>query len=219
MLTVALPKGKLLRGAVAALLRAGLAPEEDVETTRRLILGEAGWKPVRFVLLKDADVPLYVERGVADCGIVGTDQLRESGASLLEPLDLGFGRCRLVIAAAGDAGRALEPPPGRSLRVATRFARLAAEAFAARAVPVDILKVSGSVELAAVTGLADCIVDLVETGKTLAANGLTERETILHSSARAVVNRAAFRLKNGEVRALLEALEKSGEAQGAAARA
>jgi ATP phosphoribosyltransferase len=204
MLTVALPKGKLLSGAVAALARAGLRPEENLETTRRLILGEANGKPLRFLLLKDADVPLYVEQGAADCGIVGADQLRESGCSLLEPLDLGFGRCRLVVAAAN--GKTLEPPPGRSLRVATRFPRLARGHFSSRALPVDILRVAGSVELAAAAGLADCIVDLVETGRTLAANNLTERETIFHSSARWVVNRAAFRIKNDEVRALIEAL-------------
>ena len=171
----------------------------------------------RFVLLKDPDVPLYVERGAADVGVCGLDHVLESGADLLVPLDLGFGICRLCLAAprgsglvqgwkSGEGGVEL----GRSLRVATKYPRLSARAFARRGVPVDLVRLSGSVELAAVAGLADAIVDLVETGRTLEENGLVVVDDLLQVSARLVANRASYRLKLEELLPVLERLGGAG---------
>jgi ATP phosphoribosyltransferase len=171
------------------------------------------------VLLKDGDVPRYVERGAADLGVCGLDQVLESGAALLTPVDFGFGQCRLCLAApresklsslrdagwtTGTLGDAAEV--GRSLRVASKYPRLAGRWFARRGVPVDLFALSGSVELAAVAGLADAIVDLVESGRTLAENGLVVVEELLQVSARLCVNRAAYRLKVEELLPLLEKL-------------
>jgi len=180
--------------------------------------------------LKDGDVPLYVERGAADLGVCGLDQVLESGADLLTPIDFGFGRCRLCLAAprgsrlVSQAALAEEPALpaaggghrpehlsdaaelGRSLRVATKYPRLSAKWFARRGVPVDLVALSGSVELAAVAGLTDAIVDLVESGRTLEENGLVVVDELLQVSARLVVNRAAYRLKVEALLPLLEAL-------------
>jgi ATP phosphoribosyltransferase len=223
VLTIGLPKGRLQKPALERFAAAGLVPEEDPGSTRRLIIParvsarasardstlESG---ARFVLLKDGDVPLYVERGAADLGVCGLDQVLESGADLLTPIDFGFGRCRLCLAAqrdsriaAGDLADAAEL--GRSLRVASKYPRLAARWFARRGVPVDLVRLSGSVELAAVSGLADAIVDLVESGRTLEENGLVVVEELLQVSARLVVNRAAYRLKIEELLPLLDKLE------------
>jgi len=210
MITVALPKGRTLQPALDRFARAGVVPEEDLSSTRKLIVPARGAQ-ARFVLLKDPDVPLYVERGAADLGVCGLDHVLESGADLLAPLDLGFGGCRLCLAAprgtgvangwrAGESGAEL----GRSLRVATKYPRLTARAFARRGVPVDIVRLSGSVELAAVADLADAIVDLVETGRTLEQNGLVVVEELLQVSARLVVNRASYRLKLEELLPVLE---------------
>ena len=217
MLTIALPKGRLQKKVLERFAAAGVVPEEEPGSSRRLIVPAVANPAIpsgaRFVLLKDGDVPLYVERGTADLGVCGLDQLLESGADLLSPVDLGFGKCRLSLAGPklGAAGMA-DPfaaladtaAPGRSLRIATKYPRLAARAFARRGVPVDLVRLSGSVELAAVAGLADAIVDLVETGRTLQENGLEVLADLLQVSARLVVNRASYRLKLEELLPLLE---------------
>ena len=210
MITVALPKGRTLQATLDRFARAGLSPEEDLAATRKLIVPARGAQ-ARFVLLKDPDVPLYVERGAADLGVCGLDHVLESGADLLVPLDLGFGACRLCLAAprdsavargwrSGDSGA----EKGRSLRVATKYPRLTARAFGRRGIPLDVVRLSGSVELAAVADLADAIVDLVETGRTLEENGLVVLEDLLQVSARLVVNRASYRLKLEELLPVLE---------------
>jgi ATP phosphoribosyltransferase len=209
MLTVALPKGRLQRPALERFAAAGLVPEEDPGSSRKLII-KAG-AGARFVLLKDGDVPRYVERGAADLGVCGLDQVLESGADLLTPIDFGFGQCRLCLAAPKESklvtstlGEAAEL--GRSLRVASKYPRLSARWFARHGVPVDLFALSGSVELAAVAGLADAIVDLVESGRTLAENGLVVVQELLQVSARLCVNRASYRLKVEELLPLLEKL-------------
>lgn len=219
MLTIALPKGRLQGPALARFADAGLVPEEEPGSSRKLIVPARGGA-ARFLVLKDGDVPLYVERGAADLGVCGLDQLLESGADLLAPVDLGFGRCRLCLAAprarlggalpseAGFANLLDGAEPGRSLRVATKYPRLAARAFGRRGAPVDLLRLSGSVELAAVAGLADAIVDLVESGRTLEENGLAVATEILQVSARLVVNRASYRLKLEELLPLLARMAK-----------
>ncbi len=202
MLTIALPKGRLQRPVLERFAAAGIVPDEEPGSSRKLII--AAGRSARFVILKDADVPLYVERGAADLGVCGLDQVLESGADLMVPLDFGFGKCRLCLAAPRESSVTAEL--GRSLRVASKFPRLTAQWFARRGVPVDVVHLSGSVELAAVSGLTDAIVDLVESGRTLAENGLTVVHELLAVSARLVVNRAAYRLKVEELLPLLERL-------------
>jgi ATP phosphoribosyltransferase len=211
MLTIALPKGRLQKPVLERFAAAGIRPDEEPGVSRKLIIS-AG-PAARFVILKDGDVPLYVERGAADLGVCGLDQVLESGADLLTPIDFGFGRCRLCLAAPRGSklgsqsalGEAAEL--GRSLRVASKYPRLTARWFARRGVPVDLVALSGSVELAAVSGLTDAIVDLVESGRTLEENGLVVVDELLQVSARLLVNRAAYRLK---LEALLPLLERLG---------
>lgn len=201
-LTVALSKGKLFSGTQAIFRRAGL-PFPDGET-RKLVVNEG---ELRFLFVKDKDVPTYVEYGVADCGIVGRDVLLESESDVLEPLDLGFGRCRLVVALPEGAS-----PPGNgtsTVRVATKYPKVATAWFLGRGVSVEVVSLAGSVEIAPGLGLADCIVDVVETGRTLQENGLVEVEDVAQSSARLVVNRASFHALREEMGRLVSTLERN----------
>jgi ATP phosphoribosyltransferase len=203
MLTIAIAKGRMQDDALALLERAGIRVSEDARSSRRLaITDESG--QYRFIFVKPADVPVYVEHGIADCGVVGRDVLLESRADLLLPLDLGIARCRMVVAAvdAEIMTRSLG-----MLRVATKYSHIAGAHFGARGIPVEIIQLSGSVELAPALGLADLIVDLVETGRTLRENGLTVVEEIAESTGRLVVNRASYQLKSEAVAHLVQALE------------
>lgn len=210
MITIALPKGRLQKPVLERFAAAGIRPDEEPGVSRKLIIPAGA--SARFVILKDGDVPLYVERGAADLGVCGLDQVLESGADLLTPIDFGFGRCRLCLAAprgsklASQAALSEAAELGRSLRVASKYPRLSGRWFARRGVPVDLISLSGSVELAAVSGLTDAIVDLVESGRTLEENGLVVVDELLQVSARLVVNRAAYRLKVEELLPLLEKL-------------
>lgn len=202
-LVVALPKGRLLEEALDYLGRAGFGLAEE-DNGRRLLVPSVA-SHVSYVLAKPADVPVYVEYGAADLGIVGLDVLREAQRDVLEPLLLPIGYCRLVVA--GPAGRAnrplrLEPQP----RVATKFPRLTEDFFRRRGVSPEIIELSGSVELAPLVNLADLIVDLVQTGNTLRANGLVELRTILESQGVLIANRASWRLKGPVVRRFVDAL-------------
>jgi ATP phosphoribosyltransferase len=214
---IALAKGRLLPAALERLATVGITPLEDVHRTRLLVVPAS--EGTELLLLKDPDVPVYVERGAADVGIVGIDQIRESGCDLLEPLDLRIGACRLSLCAPGPAEGKLVPLSGRALRIATKYPRLATDLLARKGLGIEILELRGSVELAPVVGLADAIVDLVETGKTLEKNGLSEREVLLQISGRLVVNRAAWRLRMGEVQRLIEGLEAERIPQGMTSRA
>jgi ATP phosphoribosyltransferase len=201
-LTVALSKGKLLAGTQDLFRRAGLPfPDGD---SRRLVVpvGE-----LRFLFVKDMDVPTYVEYGVADCGIAGRDVLLEAGSDVFEPLELGFGRCRLVVARPADAPLASDG--ASTVRVATKYPKVAARHFLGRGFSVEVVRLAGSVEIAPGLGLADCIVDVVETGRTLKENGLEEVEDVAESSARLVVNRASFHARRGEVGHLVETLRRA----------
>jgi ATP phosphoribosyltransferase len=203
-LTIAIAKGRLQAEALALLTQAGLRISATAESTRRLAIeDESGLN--RFIFVKPADVPVYVEHGIADCGIVGRDVLLETEADVLQPLTLNIGCCRIVVA----APKAIAGNGYGMLRVATKYPRLAARHFSALGQPVEIIELSGSVELAPVLGLADCIVDLVETGRTLQENGLRIIEVIDESSARLVVNRASYQLKALIVGNLLRAIEKA----------
>ena len=200
-LTVALSKGKLLAGSESLFRKAGL-PFPAGEG-RKLVVSLDG---LRFLFVKDMDVPTYVEYGVADCGIAGRDVLLEMGSDVYEPVDLGFGRCRLVLA----RPRASAAAEGTStVRVATKYPRVASAFFLERGVSVEVVKLSGSVELAPGLGLADCIVDVVETGRTLEENGLVSVEDVAVSSARLIVNRASYHARREEVSRLLETLREA----------
>ena len=190
-LRIALPKGRLYEDALARFARAGFAPSAG--DGRRLLVPATDGS-VEFLTVKPGDVPIYVESGAADLGVAGTDILRESNADVLEPLELGFGACRLVVAAPeGVPYPSLEG--GRTPRLATKYPRLSRAHFAAMGRAVDIVEVGGSVEVAPLLGLSHWIVDLVDTGNTLRANGLTERATILQVSAVLIANRASQKLR------------------------
>jgi len=204
LLTVALSKGKLFAGTESLFRRAGL-PFPD-GGSRRLV-APAG--DLRFLFVKDMDVPTYVEYGVADCGVAGRDVLLESGSDVFEPLDLGFGRCRLVVARPAGSPAALDG--ASTVRVATKYPRVAADHFLGRGLSVEVVRLAGSVEIAPGLGLADCILDVVETGRTLEENGLVPVETVAESSARLVVNRASFHARRSEISCLVETLERAVE--------
>ncbi|MFN0087247.1 MAG: ATP phosphoribosyltransferase [Blastocatellia bacterium] len=203
-LTIALSKGRMQEESLALFARAGIVVEESELNSRKLII-DSREGCYSFVLVKPGDVPTYVEYGVADAGICGRDVLLESRAGVHEPLDLMFGRCRIAVAArrevAGTPYNLLA-----TVRVATKYPRIATQHFHAKGVPIEVINLSGSVELAPLLGLSDRIVDLVETGRTLKENGLEVIEEIAESTARLIVNRASFHLKRDAVRALISQL-------------
>ncbi|HIC88253.1 MAG TPA: ATP phosphoribosyltransferase [Anaerolineae bacterium] len=203
-LTMALPKGRLLAQALQLLDAAGYGLPVGSNSSRKLVLTSADGR-VRYVLAKPADVPVYVEHGAADVGIVGLDVLRERRRDVYEPLLLPFGYCRLVVAAPRDRPQRplrLERNP----RVATKFPNLTDQFFRERGVSAEIIELSGSVELAPLVGLSDFIVDLVQTGTTLRENGLVELRTILESQAVFIANRGSYRLKAVAISSLIDAL-------------
>jgi ATP phosphoribosyltransferase len=201
-ITIALPKGRVLKAVGPMLAKAGAGLEADVLfADDRSLVREAPSARLRFLLLKPDDVPTYVEYGAADLGVCGRDTLLENDHDLYQPVDLGVGRCRLVVA--GVAGK---PAPTGVPRVGTKFTRCATEHFARRGIQAEVIKLHGSVELAPVTGLTDLIVDLVETGSTLAQNGLEERELVANVSSVLVANRAAYKLRQARIRPIVDAL-------------
>lgn len=200
-LTLALPKGRLLEALVAHADARGLALGKALrEAGRRLVL-EVGW--LRVLLLKDADVPVYVEQGVADAGVAGLDQVRERGADVLRLRRLPFGHCCLCLIARRDAALRENGAP---LVLASKYPRLAAELALERGLAVEVIPLAGSVELAARLKLADAVVDLVETGRTLRENGLAPVEEWLRVAPYLVANRAAFHLHGEAIRALAQRL-------------
>jgi ATP phosphoribosyltransferase len=205
-ITVAVPKGRLLEESSALFERAlGVSPRKLLEGTRKLaaLAPEAG---LRFIAIRAADVASYVEHGAAEVGIVGLDVLREEPRDLYEPLDLGIGRCKVVVARPRNA----KPlPRGVAPRVATKYLSLAAQHFARKGVPAEIIPLHGSIEVAPSLALADAIVDITETGATLEANGLVIEEEVLDVSARLVVNRVALKLHPERLRRLIAALREA----------
>ena len=202
MLTIAVSKGRIYEEALPFLEEAGITPVDDPKTSRKLILSTTR-DDVQLVIIRATDVPTFVEYGAADLGIAGKDVLLEHGAeSLYEPLDLGIAKCRLMTAAHKDA-----PAPKGRLRVATKYVKIAQRYFASQGIQAEIIKLYGSMELAPLVGLADCIVDLVDTGNTLRANNLEPRELIMNISSRLVVNKASMKMKNQAIAELLEKFE------------
>lgn len=201
MMTIALPTGKLYKKSVGVMKSAGLYAEGLLEPARRLIFEGTG----RFILVKPADVAAYVESGIADVGIVGSDVLYETHRDVCELMDLGFGKCRLVMAAVAPARELLEY---NNRRVATKYPNTARDFFYDQCMEMEYIKLNGSVELAAVIGLSHCIVDIVETGTTLKENGLVEVATIKECSARLIANRVSWKFfYRHDINALLERLK------------
>jgi len=203
-LTVALPKGRLLRPALDLLRRAGVDGIPDDES-RRLIFTDTA-RRLRLLVLKPVDVPTYVEYGAADLGIVGKDILLEQEPDVYEPLDLGFGHCRLVVAEPRELWERDDPTKWSWVRVATKYPNLTRRYFSERGIQVEVVRLDGSIELAPLVGLAERIVDLVQSGDTLRANGLVEVAEILASTARLIVNRAAQKTAYQAVSGILEEL-------------
>ena len=207
--TLALAKGRIFEETLPLLERAGIRPSEDAERSRKLILGTS-LAHLRLILVRAADVPTYVQYGAADLGVAGRDLLAEHGGEgLYQPLDLGIARCRMAVAVPEGFDYAAAVRRGARLRVATKYIRTAREHFAAKGVHVDLIKLYGSMELAPLVGLADAIVDLVDTGNTLRANRLAVVEEIMQVSSRLIVNPASLKLKREAIAPLVEAIRKA----------
>jgi len=203
-ITIALSKGRIFQQTLPLLAHAGIVPTDDPETSRKLIM-DTNHPQVKLVIIRATDVPTYVQWGAADLGVAGKDVLLEHGGEgLYEPLDLQIARCRLMVAGAADASL-----QGNRLRIATKYVESARRYFAARGQQVEIIKLYGSMELAPLVGLSDLIVDLVESGNTLKANGLVPLEHIADISSRLVVNKASWKMKHTTVMQLLDALQEA----------
>lgn len=201
-ITIALSKGRILNDTLPLLREAGIDLQDDPEKSRKLIFPTTH-PGVRIVIVRATDVPTYVENGAADLGVAGKDVLMEHGAAgVYEPLDLGIARCRLMVAAPVGA-----PPVCGRLRVATKFVNVTRRYYAEKGEQVELIKLYGSMELAPLMGLADRIVDVVDTGKTLAANGLEPTELIAHITSRLIVNKAAMKLKHACIQPIVAQLE------------
>ncbi|MEQ9463390.1 MAG: ATP phosphoribosyltransferase [Haliea sp.] len=200
-LTMALTKGRILKETLPLLAQAGIEPLEDIHSSRKLVF--ATTRPdLQLVVIRGTDVPTYVRHGAADLGVVGKDILLEHGAEgLYEPLDLGIARCRLMTA--GPVGW---QGSGARVRVATKFANIARRFFAAQGVHADVIKLYGAMELAPMMNLADLIVDIVDTGNTLRANGMEPLDEIARISSRLIVNKAAMRSQYRAIQNLVDRL-------------
>ena len=205
-LTIALAKGRILDETLPLLARAGIEPLDDLSSSRKLVFSTND-PNINLVLIRSSDVPTYVQYGAADLGIAGKDVLAEHGGEgLYERVDLKIAPCKMM-----TAGFAERPLPRTRLKVATKYPEITRRFFLEQGRQVELIKLYGSMELAPVVGLADIIVDLVQTGNTLKANGLTPLETIMDISSRLIVNRAALKMKNKAVRELVERIEKAVE--------
>jgi ATP phosphoribosyltransferase len=210
LIAIALPKGRLLIDALQLFEGMGISCVRAFSDSRRLICEDQD-RHLRFLTLRPADIPTYVEHGAADMGIVGKDQLLEQHRDVYEPLDLGFGACRLVVAEPAALHEKDDPRSWSYLRVATKYPNLAEQFFSRKGIQAEIIKLTGSLELAPLVGLAERIVDLVATGQTLKENGLVEVEEIARVTARLIVNRASLKTKYLKVQALIEQIRKQVE--------
>ena len=200
---MALTKGRALGPSLALLAAAGIEPTEDISKSRKLVF-DSTQDNLKLMILRGADVATYVEHGIADLGMSGKDVLLEhSGNGFYEPLDLGILKCQIMVAGLKNEG---ELP--RRLKIATKFVKTAKRYYARKGVQVDIIKLYGAMELAPVTGLAHRIVDIVETGNTLKANGLVPMELIENITSRLIVNKVSFKTRYSDLQPLISALEK-----------
>jgi ATP phosphoribosyltransferase len=209
MITLALAKGRIFEETLPLLAAAGIRPAEDAEASRKLIIA-TDRSDLRVILVRAADVPTYVQYGAADLGVAGRDVLAEHGGQgLYQPLDLGIAKCRMVVAVREQFDYAAAVKRGARLRVATKYVGTAREHFAAKGMHVDLIRLYGSMELAPLVGLADAIVDLVDTGNTLKANRLKAVEEIMPVSSRLIVNPASLKLKREALSPIIEAIAKA----------
>ena len=203
-ITIALSKGRIFEETTPLLAAAGIVPQDDPESSRKLIIG-TNHDDVRLIIVRATDVPTYVQYGAADMGIAGKDVLIEHGGNgLYQPLDLNIARCRMMVAVRQGFDYEGAVRQGARMRVATKYVKTAREHFARKGMHVDLIKLYGSMELAPLVGLADAIVDLVSTGSTLKANNLVAVEDIMPISSHLVVNQAALKLKRELIRPLLD---------------
>jgi ATP phosphoribosyltransferase len=206
---IALSKGRILEETGPLLARAGITPREDPERSRKLIIATAR-RDVRLVIVRASDTPTYVAHGAAELGVAGKDVLAEHGGEgLYQPLDLGIARCRMMVAVRKGFDYAGAVRQGARLRVATKYPRITRDFFADKGVHVDLIRLYGSMELAPIMGLADAIVDLVSSGKTLKANRLAAVEEILPVSARLIVNQAALKTRRAQLQPLIDAFARA----------
>ncbi len=198
-LTIALSKGRIFKETLPLLAHAGIEPIDDPETSRKLIL-DTNLPDVKLVIIRASDVPTYVQYGAADLGVAGKDVLMEhGGAGVYEPLDLCIARCRLMV-----AGRDIQTAPIGRLKIATKYVDSTRRYYASKGQQVEIIKLYGSMELAPLVGLADLIVDVVDTGNTLKANGLKPLEHIADISSRLIVNKASMKRKHQRIKSFIE---------------
>lgn len=203
-ITIALTKGRILEETLPLLAQAGIEPVENIETSRKLVF-DTSREGVRLLVLRGSDVPTYVQFGAADLGVSGKDTLLEQGGDgLYEPLDLGIARCRMMTAAVAGV-----PPAQGRIRVATKYVNIARRFYAEQGRQADIIKLYGAMELAPIMALADEIVDIVDTGNTLRANGLEARETIAEISSRLIVNKAAMKVKHRQLQGIIDSLRQA----------
>jgi ATP phosphoribosyltransferase len=204
MLTIALSKGRILEQTLPLLKKAGLEIADEELNSRKLIL-DTNLDDVKVIVIRATDVPVFVQHGAADMGIAGKDVLLEHGANgLFELLDLGIAKCKLMVAAS-DKNKLQQ----NTLKIATKYVNSAKRYFEAKGQQIEIIKLYGAMELAPVVGLAHCIVDLVDTGNTLKANGLVPLEHIEDISSRLVVNAASFKTKNAQIKTWVKAIEQN----------
>ena len=204
-LTIALPKGKLFYLAKDLFAKVGFVADNLEEKSRKLVITNEELK-LKFIIAKTADVPTYVEHGAADIGVIGKDVLMEAQKDVYELLDLGFGRCHLMMAVPKDKKRA-KLTDYTHTRVATKFPNVAKQFFTRKGMQMEYIKMNGSIELGPIVGLSESIVDIVETGTTLRENNLDEIAFIAKASARLIANRASFKLKFDRISKLVKALE------------
>ena len=208
-ISIALSKGRIYDETAPLLVRVGIRPRDDPDSSRRLVIG-TNRRDMRLIVVRASDTPTYVQHGGADLGIAGMDVLAEHGGEgLYQPVDLGIARCRMVVAVRKGFDYQAAVHQGSRLRVATKYLRTTREHFAAKGVHVDLIRLYGSMELAPLVGLADAIVDLVATGRTLRANGLVAVEEIMPVSARLIVNQAALKTKRAALQPLIDAFSKA----------
>ncbi len=209
MVTVALSKGRIFDETMPLLEAAGIRPQQDPDTSRKLIIG-TNRSDVQVIIVRASDVPTYVQYGAADIGVAGKDVLMEHGGEgLYQPVDLKIAACRMMVAVSADFDYDAALRQGARIRVATKYMQTAREHFAAKGMHVNLIKLYGSMELAPLVGLADAIVDLVSSGRTLKANNLRAVEEIAPISARLIVNRAALKLKRALVQPIIAACEQA----------
>ena len=211
-LVVGIPKGRILKDAAAVFARAGYDLSEALSGSRRLV-HDCG--DVRVLILRSQDVPTYVDYGAADVGIAGSDVLDEQRRDLYEPLDLGIGACRMIVAEPG--ARPVDDRAHRHLRIASKYPNITREYLQRKGITADVIKLSGAIELGPLTGLCDRIVDITETGETLRQNGLVEVDTIMQITSRLVINPASLKLRHRKVAELIERLAAAIDGEDASA--